>query len=45
MGKNYENRDHMMQGVPSEHVTQKKDLRVLIDKGGKQTAQCQAANT
>ena len=26
-----------------EHVTQEKDLGVVIDMGGKQAAQCQAA--
>ncbi len=43
MGKNNENRDHMMQGVMLERVTQEKDLVVIIDRGGKQAAQCQAA--
>ena len=43
MGKNNENRDYMMQGVILERVTQEKDLGVVIDTGGKQAAQCQAA--
>ena len=43
MGKNNENRDYRMKGVILEHVTQEKDLRVVIDIGGKQAAQCQAA--
>ena len=43
MGKNNENRDYMMQGVILDHVTQEKDLGVVIDTGGKQAAQCQAA--
>ena len=32
-----------MQGVILEHVTQEKDLGVVIDTRGKQAAQCQAA--
>ena len=32
-----------MQGVILERVTQEKDLGVVIDMGGKQAAQCQAA--
>ena len=43
MGKNNENRDYRMQGVILECVTQEKDLGVVIDMGGKQAAQCQAA--
>ncbi len=43
MGKNNENRDYRMQGVILERVTQEKDLGVVIDMGGKQEAQCQAA--
>jgi len=43
MGKNNENRDDMMQGVNLGRVTQEKDLGVVIDMGGKQAAQCQAA--
>ena len=43
MGKNNENRDYRMQGVILEHVTQEKDLGLVIDTGGKQVAQCQAA--
>ena len=43
MGKNKENRDYRMQGVILEHVTQEKDLGVVIDIGGKQAAQCQIA--
>ena len=43
MGKNNENRDYRMQGVILEHVTQEKDLGLVIDTGGKQAAQCQAA--
>ena len=43
MGRNNENRDYMMQGVILESVTQEKDLGVVIDMGGKQVAQCQAA--
>ncbi len=43
MGKNNENRDYRMQGVLLECVTQEKDLGVVIDMGGKQAAQCQAA--
>ena len=43
MGKNNENRDYGMQGVILERVTQEKDLGVVIDMGGKQAAQCQAA--
>ena len=43
MGKNNENGDYMMQGVILERVTQEKDLGVVIDTGGKQAAQCQAA--
>ena len=43
MGKNNENRDYRMQGVILERVTQEKDLGVVIDMGGKQAAQCQAA--
>ena len=43
MGKNNEDRDYRMQGVILERVTQEKDLRVVIDTGGKQVAQCQAA--
>ena len=34
MGKNNENRDYMMQGAVMEHVTQEKDLGVVIDMGG-----------
>ena len=43
MGKNNENRDYRMQGVILERVTQEKDLVVVIDTGGKQAAQYQAA--
>ena len=43
MGKNNENRDYRMQGEILERVTQEKDLGVVIDTGGKQAAQCQAA--
>ena len=43
MGKNNENRDYRIQGVILERVTQEKDLVVVIDMGGKQVAQCQAA--
>ena len=43
MGKNNENRDYRMQGVILERITQEKDLGVVIDMGGKQSAQCQAA--
>ena len=43
MGKNNENRGYRMQGVILECVTQEKDLVVVIDMGGKQAAQCQAA--
>jgi len=43
MVKNNKNRDYRMQGVILEHVTQKKDLGVVIDMGGKQTAKYQAA--
>ena len=43
MGKNNENRDYRMQGVILELVTQEKDLGVVIDTGGKQSSQCQAA--
>ena len=43
MGKNNENRDYRMQGVILERVIQEKDLGVVIDMGGKQAAQCQAA--
>ena len=43
MGKNNENRDYRMQGVILERVTQEKDVGVVIDMGGKQAAQCQAA--
>ena len=43
MGKNNENRDYRMQGVILERVTQEKDLGVVIDTGGKQAGQCQAA--
>ena len=43
MGKNNQNRDYRMKGVILEHVTQEKDLGVVIDTGGKQAAQCQAA--
>ena len=32
-----------MQGVILERVTQEKDLGVVIDIGGKETEQCQAA--
>ena len=32
-----------MQGAILERVTQEKDLGVVIDVGGKQAAQCQAA--
>ena len=38
MGKNNENRDYMMQGAILEHITQEKDLGVVIDLGGKQAA-------
>ena len=34
---------YRMQGVILERVTQEKDLGVVIDTGGKQAAQCQAA--
>ena len=43
MGKNNENRDYRIQGVILERVTQEKDLGVVIDMGGKQAEQCQAA--
>ena len=43
MRKKNENRDYRMQGVILEHVTQEKDLGVVIHMGGKQAAQCQAA--
>ena len=43
MGKNNENRHYRMQGVILERVTQEKDLGVVIDTGGKEAAQCQAA--
>ena len=43
MGKNIETRDYRMQGVMLERVTQEKDLGVVIDTGGKQAEQCQAA--
>ena len=43
MGKNNENRDYRMQGVILERVKQEKELGVVIDMGGKQAAQCQAA--
>ena len=43
MGKNNENRDYKMQEVILECVTQEKDLGVVIDMGGKQAAQFQAA--
>ena len=43
MRKNNENRDYRMQGVILERVAQGKDLGVVIDTGGKQAAQCQAA--
>ena len=43
MRKNNENRDYRMQGVIVERVTQEKDLGVVIDTGGKQATQCQAA--
>ena len=43
MGKNNENRDYKVQGVMLERVTQEKDLGVVIDRGGKEVAQCQAA--
>ena len=43
MGKNNENRDYRMQGVILECVTQEKDLGVVIDTGGNQAAECQAA--
>ena len=43
MGKNNENRDYTMQGVILEHVTQEKDLGVVLDLRGKQAAQCQTA--
>ena len=33
----------MMQGVILERITQEKDLGVVIDTGGNQAAQCQAA--
>ena len=35
--------DDRMKGVILERVTQEKDLGVVIDTGGKQAAQCQAA--
>ena len=43
LGKNNKNKDCIMQGVLLEHVTQEKDLGVVINMGGKQAAQCQAA--
>ena len=43
MGKNNENGDYRMQGVIFKCATQEKDLGVVIDTGGKQAAQCQAA--
>ena len=43
MRKNNENRDYMIKGVILERVTQDKDLGVVIDTGGKQVEQCQAA--
>ena len=43
MGKNNENRDYRMHGVILERVTQEKDLGMVIDTGGKEAAQCQAA--
>ena len=43
MGKNNENRDYIMQGAILEHVTQAKDLEVVIDTGNKRTGQCQVA--
>ena len=43
MGKNNENRDYRMQGIILEHVIQEKDLGVVMDTGGKQAAQYQAA--
>ena len=43
IGKNNGNRDFRMQGVILERVTQEKDLGVVIDMGGEQAAQCQAA--
>ena len=43
MRKNNENRDYRMQGVILVHVTKENHLGVVIDMGGKQTAQCQAA--
>ena len=43
MGKINENRDYRMQGVILERVIQEKDLGVVIDMGGKQAAQRQAA--
>ena len=33
----------MTQGAVLEHVTQEKHLGMLMNAGGKQTAQCQAA--
>ena len=39
MGKNNEKRDYRMQGV----ILEEEDLGVVIDTGGKQAAQCQAA--
>ena len=38
MGNNNENRDYRIQGVILERVTQEKDLGVVIDTGGEQTA-------
>ena len=32
-----------MQGVILEHVTEEKDLGLVVDMGGKQVAQCQVA--
>ena len=43
MGKNNKNRDYRMQGVILERITQEKDLGVVIDMGGNQAAQGQAA--
>ena len=39
MGKNNENGDYRMQGV----ILEEEDLGVVIDTGGKQASQCQAA--
>ena len=43
MGKNNEYRDYRMQGVILEPVTQEKDLGIVTDAEGEQTALCQAA--